>query len=63
MLLQKTAMKTRLFWIALSILLIAPVFASNFFNDDYFFSSPLSTVEAPFGYYNFLSSKDPVNWP
>ncbi|MBN2715008.1 MAG: glycosyltransferase family 39 protein [Deltaproteobacteria bacterium] len=50
--------RRRMLWIALSVILIAPAIGSDFLNDDYFFNSPIHQVDAPFGYYDFLSNRN-----
>ena len=50
--------RSRILWIVVSLALIGPAIASDFMNDDYFFNSPLLEPDRPFGYYDFLPSRD-----
>ena len=52
------SVRAKVIWIAVSLALVGPAIVADFMNDDYFFNSPLLEPDAPFGYYDFMPSRD-----
>lgn len=57
------SVRARVIWIAVSLVLIGPAIVADLMNDDYFFNSPLLEPDAPFGYYDFMPSRDAPTVP